>query len=216
MAFTPFSMTFGVLPFPLGLPSASSAAAPIALHYYEIVTNKLVTFLAMRSGGKMGDKRLAHRFAVWRSMLLSEYLRRLQAFTIAALKRGVWDIKLSSPLFHALDLSVEGKADRLSQIIVLLIGRRPTTISGFVISIVIDAINRHVGRCDAHIAQEVRKVLPTLAYADSSTAIVGIAGRRWNLTSRSHASPYPISARSNHAVLKPTWHLINPLCVEAF
>src|SRR5580700_2153945 len=60
----------------------------------------------------------------------------------------------------------------------LLLEGRPATVARFVVALVVDAVQRKVGRAFTHIGEEVLEAAPALANGDTSTAVAGPVGTR--------------------------------------
>ena len=73
---------------------------------------------------------------------------------------------------ETLAANVGGKASGAPPVVVRLVNRHPAAIAGFVISVIVDAIEEHAVRRLAHIRQKVLEALPALADFDAAAAVV--------------------------------------------
>lgn len=70
--------------------------------------------------------------------------------------------------------SAKGHADRVAPIRRLLSSCRPSAVGRFIVPVAVDAIDRvRRGGPRAHVGEEVFESLPSVAYANASTAIIG-------------------------------------------
>ena len=92
----------------------------------------------------------------------------------------------------------------LSTIPRLLLGRRPATVAGFIISVVVNSVYAVTLRwLDSHVSKEQDEVLPSLADFDSTTGITQPA-------TSEHAFPSSVFRRSVQSVTK--LHIVPARC----
>lgn len=64
----------------------------------------------------------------------------------------------------------------------LLVRCSPTAIARLIVSVAIDSVETATKRAMSHIGKEILKLLPAIAYLDSTPAIVGVFRGRRSLT----------------------------------
>ena len=74
----------------------------------------------------------------------------------------------------------------------LLLASSPATIPRLIVAIIVDPFNGQSSRAMPHVIKEIPEILPTLANADSTPAIVFIANMFRIDTAFEHAAPYSI------------------------
>jgi hypothetical protein len=79
-------------------------------------------------------------------------------------------------------------------------GGRPATVARFVITIIVDAIKRHVRRRIAHVGIEIFEGLPPIADTNPSAAVSVIRRFCGVLASLLHAAPHVVNRRVSFAV----------------
>lgn len=91
---------------------------------------------------------------------------------------------------------------RLARIRGLFCARRPFHVAGFIVSVVIDALQRQFRRrSGADIVEEIHKaVSPRLSNLDSACSIVVIRGGVWIVAALNHRQPHAIFLAATHRV----------------
>jgi hypothetical protein len=84
----------------------------------------------------------------------------------------------------------------------LLNRRGPPAIPPLIVTVVVSAVKLVAWpRTVAHVGVErFKRMLPSVAYGDTTTAVPLIASRLWPITPRQHRSPNPVNRRFRHAV----------------
>src|SRR5262245_27625895 len=72
---------------------------------------------------------------------------------------------------------------------------RPSTIGGFVVAVVVDALDPQAVRTSTHISQEVLVLIPAFAHRDASTTIIFVAVEVRIVAALSNGYPRPILDR---------------------
>ena len=86
-------------------------------------------------------------------------------------------------------------APRVPAIRVLLRARRPSAVAGFVIAVIVDAVECHSGRSFSHISSEVLELQPAFADSYSATAVKRVGGVPGVEATRDHPAPGTVCTR---------------------
>lgn len=109
----------------------------------------------------------------------------------ALFQSGVFQASLRSPIRHRLGLALESDGVNATRVSSLLFGGRPSHISGCIVPVAVNSINRMQGRgLRPDVFQEGREVMnPLGAYGNTSASIAVIIGILWIQTPRLHGGP---------------------------
>ncbi len=104
--------------------------------------------------------------------------------------------KTSAPNRTLIGLRAAALGDTAASVQVLLASRRPPTISRFVVSAWVNAVDRQIARLLAHVRQEIRKrTAPAFAHGNTASAVVAILRLLRVVTSSQHGHPAGIGLR---------------------
>jgi hypothetical protein len=102
--------------------------------------------------------------------------------------------------FHQARLSPTGGQKDVPGVVLLLLNRRrPTTIPGLVMPVIVDAVDARPGRPIAHVSEEVGEIHPTVADLDPAATVAGILGIIGIEASPLHVHPNDISTSTGGA-----------------
>lgn len=121
--------------------------------------------------------------------------------TNAGIECPLRDTETPSPNSERQHLAQKLNAVDLARIAVLLCPRRPSHIARFVMSVVVDAIERVIRRWAwPHIREEgVETATPAVAHGYAATTIVRERLHSWVMTAAAHVNPDLIFRRATHA-----------------
>lgn len=111
-----------------------------------------------------------------------------------ATNNNLANAKFAGPLRNGLCSTIKREKDVIASVLPLLNSISPFTVAGFVIAIVILAINAmFVAWSNPHVLKEVGKILPSLAYANPPAPVVGITDVFWVVATGAHTGPRIVS-----------------------
>ncbi len=97
-------------------------------------------------------------------------------------------------LFNGEKFSVMTNENISSHIIHLCFPGSPSAILGFIVAVVVLAVDGHAFWGFPHVLKEQNIIVPSFAYLDTTTTIVVIAGLVWIVATLSHILPDPVSS----------------------
>lgn len=131
---------------------------------------------------------------------LIEYLAHAQSATNAMKQGRDVNVEPLCPLTHAERFAIKFQHPIRSYVSSLLLGRCPPTIPGFVVAVVVDAVDRHADRSFTHVRQEVREVAPPLAHNDALSAVSIPAPGIWVVAPSNHRLPCAVGCGTANRV----------------
>lgn len=166
----------------------------------------------------MPKRRLFMRQNSIRSDRGIEYAISAPPLSVASINDMRGQTKLSRPLNGGERFTKVSNLNIYSGVVKLLASCSPSTVAGFVIAVVVDAIQGIFrGRPVSYVGIEVLKFLPPFANGDSSSAIEPIADVRRLQAARDHAAPNSVDVVAGFAVgsVPVTKDFPNHLMMEA-
>lgn len=125
---------------------------------------------------------------------------------------------LCGPFFEALRDAIVGQTARAPPVVDLLGHRRPTAVARLVVAVVVDTVDRHTGWALAHVGEEVHEAClpgPSVAYSDTSAAIVFVGRGALVPATRVHVEPTVVRRRSVHPMRREAQGLLAALFASA-
>jgi len=86
----------------------------------------------------------------------------------------------------------------------LLLGSRPTAVARFVVSFVVDAVQRQPGRARPHVREEVLETAPAVADGDAPAAVTRVVPARRCAAPLQHALPRVVGSRATASGMSMT------------
>lgn len=138
--------------------------------------------------------------AVSPALIVDEYLLDRKPLSTSAVDSLDADTKMRSPLLNRHGFTIELNKQRwgfLASVICLLRTSRPSAVAWFIVSVVVDAVNRIIkAGAFAHvIAKCFERIKPSIAYCNSTFSVAFKAGCQRAKASIFHAMPRTISRR---------------------
>lgn len=151
----------------------------------------------------IGVRQLSSWKPIWGAR---ERLLNVHAISIKPTPEGpLGDTEFIRPCSQRKDSSVEFNHVIGASVSVLLLTRRPTNISGFVVAFVIDAVKRKPWGLLANGIQESLKRFHGWMDQNSPPAVITVAGGRWPSASLHHVRPTLVSSGPGKS-MSATWH----------
>lgn len=121
---------------------------------------------------------------------MNQRLFRAPAVAHSIFENATRQIKAIFPLDEGERLSPERQPHIVASIAMLLDRGRPAAVSRLVIAVIVNPVNRVLGRrARPHIREEVLEGSPAIAHGDTSPAVVPVSGDVGIRASRPHAGP---------------------------
>ncbi len=138
-----------------------------------------------------------HSFVAW-----PENMGRIGASFHALCQCGWAQAYFSGPILNTQRFSIKCQAHIIAAIALLLRSGSPSNIPRFIVSAVVDSVERVFGRWSGtYVVIEVReRMSPTCTDHDSSASIVGKVFVFWRFAALNHAAPREVFKRAFHAM----------------
>ena len=106
----------------------------------------------------------------------------------------------SCPSSDAVSATIMRQVAAITAVLHLLLMCSPSAVAGFVVPVVVDAVQLEFGRGFAHIGQEVLEATPAFTDANASPPVASIGRVGFIQTSSTHRCPYLISRSLRHSM----------------